>query len=174
VGRSPPVSAAALVCSARERCPSVAAVYVPCEHGSQQQLSGKSVCQAFTESGLEGMTSCSGVSGCNLERREACSSKGTFAFVLHVEECLLCTEVHPVCAILGALRDRGQTKRNKNKTRKAVSWCFTAWSMQHLAQTAWRCVPLRSGSALQAGTSTLSRPGMATVVGVGEAPCGLR
>ncbi|KAI0278038.1 hypothetical protein BC826DRAFT_689819 [Russula brevipes] len=30
-----------------------------------------------------------------------------------VSRVFLCAEVHPVCAILGALRDRGQTKRKK-------------------------------------------------------------
>jgi len=43
-------------------------------------------------------------------------SEGAFEFVLHVKECLLCAEVHPVCAILGTLRDRGQTSKNPRKT----------------------------------------------------------
>jgi hypothetical protein len=76
-----------------------------------------------------------------------------------------------VCAILGALRDRGQTKRNK--PRKTVALMLTAWNMQRISQRAWHCVPsaaLRSESWDKHFVAT--RYGGRR--GGGEAPCSLR
>jgi hypothetical protein len=77
-----------------------------------------------------------------------------------VKECLLCAsaEVHPV-------RDLGHAERpradEEEQTAEDSVLMLTAWSLQHLAKRAWHCV-LRS--ALKAGTSTSSRPGMAVVM----------
>jgi hypothetical protein len=84
------VSTAALVRSVRERCRPVAAVHIPYERESEQQFSGKSVTQNCFSSELK-MVSC----------LRAC-----------------CVAAHPVCAILGTMRDRAGGRRGTNHGRQ--------------------------------------------------------
>jgi hypothetical protein len=92
----------------------------------------KSVCQAEERAGGSDVMLWS-VRMPNLGAARGIPARVAFEFVLHVEDCLLCAEVpvHPVCAILCALRDRRRADEEEQTAEDSLSECLDAHSLEH-------------------------------------------